>query len=380
MALPVIGFSSCIGESYPEEAPVQPEQDGKMWLHINVSSLNAASIAGDNNRDLIYSLRVIMLNDKGEVEFNQYERLSSPQTRYEFDVLAKAGEKRFYFIANADDIDIYEPGNSNPMKEWEFFNRYPYGSTGFEDAVKELYFENSYFDNTSYPLPYTSKYVVTTQPGKQNYEFWLVKAATKYTVHFENSRGESVELNNLYISQLVDKMYLMPNVSQETISGKYWIDWLHEVSDESHLPESNQGDVDFNDKWGWLTGYRVPEAESFDLYLVKNGNVTIPGLQTAAGEEPKPGTADLGPFYSVEGMNLLEGGGGLQQYTVHLDLTDNKDNSHIEDYRILPNLSALFRNTHVIINITFDESYMHVYGQIQGWDVHDAYGKVTEEK
>lgn len=381
MALPAIGLSSCVGEFYPAEAPVNPDEEGKVWLHINVSSLDAANLYSDNNRDLIYSLRVIMLNDKGEVEFNHYERLSTPQSKYDFEVLAQAGGKRFYFIANADNLDIYEPGNKSPIKEREFFGRYPLGSTGFEEAVKELYYENKYFENTSYPLPYTSKYVVKAEKGKQNFEFWLVKGATKYTVHIENSREESVVLHDLYISQLVDQMYLMPHVSQETISGKYWIDWLREVSDASHESESNQGDVDFNDKWGWLTGYQVPEnAEVFDLYLVQNAEITISGLQTSTNETPKPGTADLGPFYSVEGRNLREDGGGIQQYSLHLRLKDNKDNREVEDYRIFPNLSALFRNSHVIINITFDESYMHVYGQIQGWDEHDAYGKVTEEK
>lgn len=380
MALPAIGLSSCVWEAYPEEASAPAEEEGKVWLHVNVSSLNASDLYGDNNRDLIYSLRVIMLNDKGEVEFNRYERLASPQSKYDFEVLAEAGEKRFYFIANADNIDIYEPGNDSPLKEGEFFGRYPIGSDGFEEAVKELYYKNNYFDNTSYPLPYTSKYVVKAEKGKQNFKFWLVKAATKYTVHFENSRSESVVLHDLYIRQLIDRMYLMPHVSQETISGKYWIDWLHEVSDASHESGSNQGDVGFNDNWGWLTGYQVPEGEAFDLYLVQDEEITIPGLQTGTYEDPKPGTADLGPFYSVEGRNLREDGGGIQQYTLHLRLTDNKDNKEVEDYRILPNLNALFRNTHLIINITFDESYMHVYGQIQGWDTHDAFGKVTEEK
>lgn len=382
MAITATGLSSCVYESY-EEPESQNKTDEMIWVRLNVSSLNPLSELSDNTREPLYSIRAVIIDEDGIVEYNQKEVFESPVNSYYFNALVKAGKKKFYFIANAETMTLYESGN--PNTESAFFNRFPVGSTGFEAAVNSLYYLNTYYDTDTNPIPLSSSYEMETQPGIQDLQFWLVRAATKYTVHFENSRSASVQLNDLYVSQLADQMYIMPQVgsSQQTISNKYWIDWLREVADKSHEPDSNQGDINFNSTHGWITDYQIPSyATPFDFYLVKEADIEIPGLQTSAGGgEPEPGTKDLGPFYSTEGKNLLtSASGGTQQYTIHIKLTDNKDQKEFSEYRILPNLSALFRNTHVIINITFDESYMHVYGEIADWDEHTTYGDLTEEK
>ena len=386
-AFVTVGLSSCIYDKSeePETAVEEQPADDQVWVRINVSGNPSADNTNFSSFDPIHSLRVVILDSEGKVQFNQKERFETPVSTYYFNALVKAGKNTFYFIANADNMNLYESANSLPTTEEAFFSQFTLGTTGFEEAVKNLYFDNTYFATPSNPLPLTSKYVVTTEPGVQDLSFWLVKAATKYTVHFENSRTSEVFLNDLYVSQLIDKMYLMPHVgsTQETISGQYWVEWLRDVADKSHLDESNQGDEAFNDRYGWITDYTVPTPNTpFNLYLVKEGNIEIPGLQTSAGQaKPEPGTLDLGPFYSTEGLNLLPGNAaGIQQYTVTIKVTDTKDNAVFSEYRVLPNLSALFRNTHVIINITFDESYMHIYGEIADWREYTIYGDVTEEK
>lgn len=379
MALQAVGFSSCIYENYDEvlEEQPQPSKDGKILLKLQVNSINTDE---NQERELIHTIRVVMINDKGIVELNQKEVLDHPASTYYFETLALAGEKKFFFIANEDNINCINSDESNtPLTN--ILRTFVYGDTGFEETVNSLYFDKSYFENTNNPIPLSSQYTVDVKPGIQEYVFWLVHTATKYTVHFTNNRVEQVHLNDLYISKLAEEMYVMPHVGVTTMEDKPWIDWLREVSDKSHEEDSNEGDSDFNDKYGWLTNYSIPSQKMFDYYLVKNADITIPGLQTVAGEEPQPGKASLGPFYTTEGKNLIPGNtNGYQQYILHMCLTDTKDGKEHIDYRTLPNLSALFRNTHVIIYITLDESWMHIYGQIESWSSSNVTGSATEEQ
>lgn len=411
LVLPIIGLSSCIMDKYEEDpAPdSKPSADGKIFVRLQV---NALDVDPNEPRELIHTIRVVMLNEGGIVELNQYEELASPAESYRFETLTLAGKKKFFFIANEKSINCINSDGVNTTPLTEILEEFEQETPGFENAVNDLYFDKSYFENKNNPIPLSSQYTLDVAPGyHDDYQFWLVHTATKYTVHFTNNRTEGVYLNDMFITQLYEQMYVMPHVGtgNMTINGEYWIDWLHKVSDESNLPESNEGDEDFNAKYGWITDYSVPGSSQFNFYLVKNDNIFIDGMQTTAGGEAEPGTKTIGPFYSTEGKNLLAGGiGGEQQYTITLNLTDNKkaddkttddnqsdnengtraDDENTDDNklevtlgpRILPNLSALFRNTHVIIYVTFDESYMHIYGEIANWQESNVFGSATEEK
>ena len=61
-----------------------------------------------------------------------------------------------------------------------------------------------------------------------------------------------------------------------------------------------------------------------------------------------------------------------------MELTDGTQ-KEISLSRELSNVTALFRNTHVVIDITLEMGYMHVYGEIQPWDKNDVYGFLEEE-
>ena len=388
MALQAVGFSSCIMDHYDEDQEPGEVTNDNMWVRVRVSTLDDATPLTPE-RELIHSLRIILVNAEGEVEYNYKKSFDNPVSSYEFNVLTTAGNKNFYFIANEENINCLNADETTTPLSTILSGYLPglENATSFEDKVKNLYFDRTYFENDNNYIPLSSQYNVTLLPGDhkdENLEFYLVRTATKYTVHFENSRTESLEIKDLYIQQLESQMYLMPHVGekQQTISGMPWIDWLRMVSDESNEPEANQGDVNFNTKYGWITDYQVPSNKPFNFYLINNGSETIPGKQTESGGTPVPGTIpDLGPFYSTEGFNLIPGDAtGAQQYTLFINLHDNGENKDIRDSRILPNLGALFRNTHVIINVTFDESWMHVYAQIESWKEDEAYGSVTEEK
>lgn len=396
MTIIAMTLPSCISESGPE-GYADSSEETLVVLNIGVAGAGRQAREVDDNTK-IHSLRVVILNGD-EVEYNDKIYLEQPVQEYSLMYLVKAGTKRVYLIANSEDIDLYQYGETPETDDTgatapalvkvdidDFFEGFPAGSTGFEDAVKCLFYQKDYFDTAlsdTHPLPLTSIYDIQAVPKTTNeYTLWLVRGATKYTVHFQNSRTEKVFLHDLSISRLYDQMYLTPHVgaAQHTISGTYWIDWLNEVANLSHL-EENFNDPEFNPGKGWITDYSIPgNSNPFDLYLVKDDNIEIAGLQTDASGKLEPGKKDLGPYYSTEGKNLLTGGApDAQQYILNIKLTDNKTGKEVEQSRILPSLGALFRNTHVIINITFDESYMHVYAEIVAWQTYDVYGKLTEE-
>ena len=380
MMMCVMTLSSCVNEDGPTLGS-DPEEDAVLVLNVGLlGDTQSGRIVDDNT--LIRSLRVVIISD-GEVEYNDKIYLERPVEEYHLMYLVSVGHKQIYLIANAEDITLYDSSAAAPTTAAEFFKRFPQGSTGFEDAVNKLYFDNTYYESAltdSHPLPLTSKYEIDALPGRtQEFTFWLVRAATKYTVHFENKRTSPIYLNELSISSLYNQMYLMPQVGsdQNEISGMFWIDWLNHVAELSH-EEENLADPDFNTNMGWITDYSIPgTATSFVFYPVKDETrLEIPGLQTSAGQGAQPGTLNLGPYYATEGKNIVN---GAQSYTLSLKLTDTKDSQVVDLNRALPTLGSLFRNTHVIIYITFDESYMHVYGEIAGWTSYDVYGKLTEE-
>lgn len=372
--------------------------DDKALLVLNIGTLGSGQgTRAVSDDEVINTLRLVILNGD-EVEWTENVHIENPTKSQTFMVLLKTGPKKVFLVANAEDVPIYVSGEKDETTGEpkvttveEFFNRYPIGSTGFKDAINSVYFDNSYF-NTDGTVPLTAVYDINVEykvykdengTEKGNFfDLWLVKAATKYSVNFTNKRSSPLFLEELSISSLYRQMYLIPQVNEQTKGGKYWIDWLHEVSDLSHL-EGNlteQGNIEFNKAYGWIKDYSVPGKETFIFTPVKGANLTIPGLQTSAGQEAEPGTAKIGPFYATEGKNLIENNAdGDQSYLLALKLIDTKDGQEVTLSRTLPNLSALFRNTHVIINIDFDESYMHVYGEIGAWNSSKVYGSLTEE-
>lgn len=376
MLLPAL--AGCINDSYSDCAEAE-----SAILVLRVAAPGHTR-AGESVNELISSLRVVIVAEN-VVEFNEPIYSGEPLEICEKTIKITTGPKQIYLIANAENLTLYGPASTTAS---DFFDAFPVGSFGFEAAVNSLYFENSYYD-TATAIPLTACYDIDARAGGQELDFWLVRAATKYSIHFENTRNMGVTLKELSIASLQDRMYLMPHVgpTQQTIGGYYWIDWLRQVADQSNEPgnATNPGNTEFNDRVGWITDYSVPvNSKKFTFTPISNASIEIPGEQTSSGENPEPGIKDLGPFYSTEGKALIDPDDpdGNQQYTLHLTLVDNKSGEQeITLSRVLPNLSALFRNTHVIINIGLSEGYMHIYAQIQNWETPPPYyGSATEEK
>ena len=77
---------------------------------------------------------------------------------------------------------------------------------------------------------------------------------------------------------------------------------------------------------------------------------------------PKPGEAVYPVFYLPESKSLKEPGTGAygeQAYTMAFELTDD-NNAKRKFSRPFDNLKALFRNTHVVVDVTFLEKGVQV--------------------
>lgn len=195
-------------------------------------------------------------------------------------------------------------------------------------------------------------------PEKGNFDgtFYVIRVATKFMVNFMNWRGEEVIVENFTIANHADKNFLMAHVNdseqnEELFNGKTWIDWLKEVSDAS----SEDDDYATTEAAGWLKDYELPEqADKEKTYT--HGRVTV-GLPTVDIDNPnnsKPGVAKNIPvFYLPESKSPKAGAtDGEQEYTLTIKI-NGRDEPFVCK---LPNLKALFRNTHVVVDITMYNS------------------------
>ena len=418
MTLQAMTFVSCIYDNTVVDDMPTTDYPQTALISINVGILgDSRTRAGEtqiSNEDTkLKSLRVVITDEEGKVEINDKVEIDQPVTEKSLLYLVSVGPKKVFLIGNADNIPLFlqtspteenddndtssetpeQPAQRVSTTASKFFSMYQMGTPGFEEAVNNLYFENTYIEgvaDTSSPrdIPLTSVYDIEAKAGgNQEFEFWLVRAATKYSIYFTNKREEAVFLRKLSISSPETEMFLMPHVgkSQQTINDNYWIDWLRNVSDAS---QEQLDDQNWNSQQGWITDYLIPaNSAKYEFTPVETNQdedrYKIAGSTTETGTTNViPGKLELGPFYATEGKNLAEGEpqNGLQSYTLNLMLHDIADGKDVVLSRTLPTLGALFRNTHVIIYVEFDEAWMHIYGEIGKWDLNPtAFGTANPE-
>ena len=185
--------------------------------------------------------------------------------------------------------------------------------------------------------------------------FYVVRVATKFTVNFKNWRGEEVTVENFSIESHADKNFLMahvnsyPDTQNPETNQKYptWIDWLKAVSDASNV----DSDAATN-RFGWLTDYELPEQSTATIYT--HGNVTVgkPTVDIDNPDNSKPGVAsDVPVFYLPESKNL-KAGATEQEYILTIKIAGRAEPFVCK----LDKLKALFRNTHLVVNITMYNS------------------------
>ena len=352
-ALPFMVACSSQEESLPEDTT-----EAALYLNIATMGQTRASTTELPNNEKMQSLRVVVLHENETVEHNRYYSLEGAQAQKYILLKVKPNEKKKIFLfANEESVSKVEGVNVAGKNQTltAFFNSYTEGASSFEAAVNGLYFAPDYSDGK--PIPMSSMYEIDF-PKKGNFDgtFYVVRVATKFTMNFMNWRGEEVKVDKFTIAYHADKNFLMAHVNDSEqnrllFNGKTWIDWLKEVSDAS----SEDDDYATTEAAGWLKDYELP-VQANKAITYTHGTVTVgkPTVDINYPDNSKPGVAEKAPvFYLPESMNLKAGTtDGEQEYT----LTINIDGGTKPFVRKLPNLKALFRNTHVVVDITMYNS------------------------
>lgn len=338
--------ASCRGGEVSYTDEVQPDDDTAI-LVLRTGLLDQTRVsdrvndAVDNPVEYMYTLRIVILHENGTVEHNMYIDFGEiPQTEcYRIFKVTRNETKKIYLIANEENAstDLHEQLETLTT-----------GNTTFASIVDNFVFIPDYKN----PIPMSSVYDVPVKAENLvEREFYLVRAATKFAFRFTNKRKSKVSIDAIHISDIAGATYLIPHKREPLFmsfddESLYWINWLKKVADES---QQSPDDVELADKRGWIQAYDIPSETSHQEVAV-NGPLEVPSM---TGDQP--GKAVFPVFYLPESKKLKAGSAtyGEQEYTLKLDMSEN--GKELSFTKTFPNLKALFRNTHVLVDITFTE-------------------------
>lgn len=338
--------ASCRGGEVSYTDEVQPDDDTailvlRTGLLDQTRASDRVNDAVDNPVEYMYTLRIVILHENGTVEHNMYIDFGEiPQTEcYRIFKVTRNETKKIYLIANEENAstDLHEQLETLTT-----------GNTTFASIVDNLVFIPDYKN----PIPMSSVYDVPVKAENLvEREFYLVRAATKFAFRFTNKRKSKVSIDAIHISDIAGATYLIPHKREPLFmsfddESLYWINWLKKVADES---QQSPDDVELADKRGWIQAYDIPSETSHQEVTV-NGPLEVPSM---TGDQP--GKAVFPVFYLPESKKLKAGSAtyGEQEYTLKLDMSEN--GKELSFTKTFPNLEALFRNTHVLVDITFTE-------------------------
>ena len=363
------------------------DEKAQLYIQVNMVGNTLSTKANDEiiedpllPNEKLHTLRIVIVRPDGEVEHNRYINLNDGGTS-EFEGLEKTGYeafkvapnevKRVYLFANEETYAGTETGKFD-------FSAYPAGSTDFESAVKN--FELTGEVDGSKPLPQSSVYNLlvpggvassATNPIKK--ELTVVRAMTKFTFTFESSRPMKVTVDELEVGSVADKSYLLPhfykddgtkidNSADYEISEKFWVNWLKETADKSHI-------VSQSDKLDFISNYNIPDRTSHAV-LAKTGldmDITTTISDTLV-------------FYAHESKYIPAGASG-QKYVINkLKIRDNNESStnptvmtfdasgSFKEALELVKVKSLFRNTHVMVRVIFTPGDLAIYARIMPWN------------
>lgn len=352
--LPFMVACSSQEESFPPD--VTETSEATLLLNIATIEGSRAGTAELSDNEKMHNVRIIILHSDGTVEHNKFYSLDGPMAQHSILLKVASNEsKKVFLFANEESVSAVE-GNENVGGSLSsFFDSYREGASGFESAVNSLYFAPDYTGGKYIPM---SSFYVVEMPGQGTVEktFYVVRVATKFTVNFLNWRGEEVRVEHFSIASHADKNYLMAHVensqqNRDLFNGKTWIEWLKDVSDAS----SGNDSYETTEAVGWLKDYRLPESANMTItYTHEAVTIGKPKVDINNPGNSKPGVAQNIPiFYLPESKNIKVGAtDGEQEYQLTIKVA-----GHDEPFvRTLPNLKALFRNTHIVVNITLHKT------------------------
>ena len=240
---------------------------------------------------------------------------------------------------------------------------------------------------------------------------YVVRAATKFSFNFINrSSRRNITVTGFSLTKAVgDRMYLMPHVNRNA-EGKYWVvnserdaavslpetdspdanhkvtewDWINWMVAEAEKTGGN-GNIEHQ----WLTDYDIPPVdasggesgeESSRVRVDFKSPVTVPVISASGVNEPIPVSSEsayLPESRTLKTIGTEEGGTvgsgtvasdlklqeyELTVYTKETFLDEEPEDGTAQRREVerkysagLEHLASLFRNTHVKVNVSFND-------------------------
>ncbi|MCH5237878.1 MAG: hypothetical protein J1E95_08790 [Muribaculaceae bacterium] len=285
----------------------------------------------------------------------------------------------------------------------------------FEKLINSAYFcpDLEVKDNTIY-LPYTS-YYEGIKAGNNPEEtvaatMYLVPVATKFTFNLYNYRNQPVVLERMTFRALNPYNYLYAQLDdgekRKSYNGKplWWVDWLQKVAEDTNYKWENsdhpKDDLeDYNQRVGWIENYFLPLAnettndpidKSLEKYegeiweVDRLRNIDEPPIINVVRYFPESFRTGKRKVFDEDGNTYSEIECQLYQlqFKVHEIREGNiVAETHTSSFMDIDNLSALFRGTHVIIEVDMYESVVQVFCRIEqwGWNKKPYLGYVQED-
>lgn len=404
---------SCIYDNIVEHDSVGEQSDVVRFVFKINAQGAAASQKPDDIVEAVRSLRVIIIDESGCLEVNERVPLSAPEYiaktfNYIFVRPLKQGNKRVFLIANEESVkEVYLTGSTENAPSTSLRTMLDnfkidsggsadYTGNAFADVLNRVYFKNDYsqmMSGNTIALPYSAYYEVAMSPGaldepaQMEQPMYLVPVAAKFDFVFTNYRKYDAYVDDIIISSLNSHNYLNAQLDNSEKRRKlldgtdnvWWIDWLEACTREAQKADNPNL---FNDLWGWIAKYRmpVPDEQMEELSLNKDNEVWM--LRKIV-DMSDPDKMSLGPYYVPESLNIPEGPAG-QSYSLTFKVHDRTGENEYTEVTTLPDnkietLKALFRATHVIINVEFYERRTEIYVEIAPWTEKKFWGFVQQD-
>ena len=419
MALPSCVYDKIAGPTVGGET-----DDYLIVLRINALDGTITGPDIGDNHEMVKSLRIIMLNN-GAVELNRYvvpgqvpEGINMAELDYVLTVRTIPGSKKFYILANEESVaqpqftDEVTPPQDMPDNLHDYLESIvpdtddALAGQDLEDILNSIYFRPDYTaadaEGNIY-LPYATYYdgytVGSSAPSNATnpLQMYLVPVATKFMFQFVNYRLSEVEINNITVFSTNLDNYMLARVNEPDVSKNfdgtdyYWVDWLAKVSAASHSNSDFYDNVNFNEKYGWISNYDMPFKTVIEAsrFIDSQNIIPVPaGTLDEETEEITPQSLVLGPFYAPESWNTFTYTDEttkevvtVQRYGLTLGLHDVNslpESDPVFENVTIDNLHALFRNTCVLIKVTMSSGPVEVYAEINPWNTKTANGWLVE--
>lgn len=338
----VLGVLLCGCSIYSKEGDIPvAENTSKVKLGVSVALTDGAAFLGMQSRgplaeavpdgEKMQTLRIIIVRPDGTVEHNRYYDFHQVPTTYfataQFEVVG--GEtKKVYLFANENT----KFNSGRKVADYDFAaikvgEQFPTNDITGQDIETSLIEVNDALTQMALPL-FMSECHSVDVPEKEdkNVELIIVRAAVKFTFRIINESSEPLALNQLTISKLARREYLLPN-------NVVYATGPSEEEDGTTIT--------------YIKSYNVPMPGNNEHYnfMAAFTDKTVPA-KSATGN----GKVELDPIYLLESNYNDDPSTTGRNYKISLTVGDETyENGYFD------NLTALPRNTHVVVDVTLND-------------------------